>query len=112
MRKFQSFFNDLTTIRSHLRGRKVKQAKSGIGASTNNNRTLTVTQTAKYLERSTLPRMAHQLRVVADLLKKDIYKARNKRTDAIDLNEVVTVYRKQVMENKKYRRQIGSILKD
>lgn len=110
MRKFQEYFVKLATIRAKSRGKVSKLVKAAIGDSSNNNRTLTVSQLARYsLHLSGVPDV--RLAKVFKLLEKDILKRRNKRTDAIDINELVNVYREQVIENRKYRRQIGSILK-
>lgn len=110
MRKFQEYFVKLAIIRSKSRGKVSKLVKIAIGDSTNNNRTLTVSQLARYsLYLSGTPDV--KLSKVFKLLEKDILKKRKKRTDAIDINELVSVYREQVIENRKYRRQIGSILK-
>lgn len=111
MRKFQEYFIKLATIRSNSRGRVGKFVKKTIGDSPNNNRTLTVSQLFRYSVYLS-GTLDVRLSKVFKLLEKDILKARNKRTDAIDINEFVNTYREQVLENKKYRRQIGAILKD
>lgn len=111
MRKFQEYFVKLATIRAKSRGKVGKFVKQAIGDSINNNRTLTVSQLFRY-SRYLSGTLDIKLEKVFKLLEKDILKVRNKRTDAIDINELVNVYRTQVIENRKYRRQIGSILKD
>jgi len=50
MRKFEQFFTNIATVRSVLRGKIAKQVKQAIGDSVNNNRTLTVSQTIRFLE--------------------------------------------------------------
>jgi len=111
MRKFQAFFNDIVLIRYHLRGYKTKLVKSSLGDSTLNNRTLTVSQTIRYLEINAEYVLATYLSNTSSFLEKDILKARNRRTDAIDINEFVNTYRKQVIEKQKYRREIGRLLR-
>lgn len=114
MRKFETFFNVLTTIRSLVRNKKDLKLKKQIGDSTKNNRTLTVNQTARALSKLGNERVAREVKAVYKVLKQDILKARRKRgtirTDAVDLNELTNTYRNVVMNGKKHRNTIGRTL--
>ncbi len=114
MRKFETFFNVLTTIRSLVRNKKDSSLKKKIGDSTKNNRTLTVNQTVRILNTLGNQHVARELAAVYGVLKKDIYNAREERgtvrTDAIDLTELTNTYRDVVMNGKKYRNTIGHTL--
>lgn len=114
MRKFETFFNVLTTIRSIVRNRKDKGLKKKIGDSIKNNRTLTVNQTIRVLNILGNTRVANELQAVYTVLKADIVEARinrgSVRTDAVDLTELTNLYRNEVMKNKKYRNIIGRTL--
>lgn len=110
MRKFQETFNALTEVRSMLRGREVRSVKKIIGDSTRNNRTLTVNQTIRFLNITGAHNLAARLDVVSTILKNQILKRRKNRTDAIDINELVSTYRSVVMNGRSatYRKQIGT----
>lgn len=112
MRRFHTYFLHLASIRASVRGSNTKNIKRLLGDSINNNRTLTVSQLIRYAKLVGTKDAARRLEVVAAFLEQDILDRRNFRTDAIDINELVDTYRTQVIEKKKYRRQLGSILKD
>lgn len=114
MRKFEIFFNKIATLRSELRGENGFVAKAIIGASVGNNRTLTVNQTIQYLQVTRKVKLAKQLAAVKAVLQEEISCHRsenNNRTDAVDLNEFVTTMRQVVMNERRYRKEIGNILK-
>lgn len=110
MRKFQETFNALTEVRALLRGREVRSVKKILGDSTKNNRTLTVAQTVRFLNKTGAHNLAKRLNVVSSILKPQILKRRKNRTDAIDINELVSVYRTVVMNGRSdvYRKRIGT----
>lgn len=109
MRRFQEAFQDLTALRSALRGGlRTKAVKQSIGDSMNNNRTLTVSQAIRYTRKNGMVKLALLLEVTTAILEESILDSRKNRTDAIDVNELVTVFRKEVMTNRKFRREIGS----
>lgn len=110
MRKFEQFFTNIATVRSVLRGTIAKQVKQAIGDSVNNNRTLTVSQTIRFLETNGQKALANQLRKVNTVLEPRIRNSRQ-RTDAVDISEFVSTYRQLVMNNKELRRDIGNVLK-
>lgn len=110
MRKFEQFFTNIATVRSVLRGKIAKQVKQSIGDSVNNNRTLTVSQTIRFLETNGQKALANQLRKVNTVLGPRIRNSRQ-RTDAVDISEFVSTYRQLVMNNKELRRDIGNVLK-
>lgn len=110
MRKFEQFFTNIATVRSVLRGKIAKQVKQVIGDSVNNNRTLTVSQTIRFLETNGQKALANQLRKVNTVLEPRIRNSRQ-RTDAVDISEFVSTYRQLVMNNKELRRDIGNVLK-
>lgn len=108
MRKFQETFNAIAEVRSMLRGKTTKLVKRQLGDSTENNRTLTVSQVVRYLNKSGAKKLAKRVQVSAEVLK-DIILTRRSRTDAIDINELVTTYRNVVMNGRSstYRKKIG-----
>ncbi len=113
MRKFQEYFNNLAWFRSYARQTAVTRSiKMIVGDSTNNNRTLTVGQAIRYFKRVGRTTDATKLEAVKAILEPVVLKQRrkegNRRTDAVDLSELVTAYRVVVMEGKKLRRQIGT----
>lgn len=110
MRKFQETFNAIAEVRSLLRGKEVRVAKRLIGDSVRNNRTLTVGQAIRFLNKTGAYTLATRIEVVNSILKGQILKRRENRTDAIDINELVTVYRSVVMNGRstKLRKQIGT----
>ena len=110
MRRFQEAFNVLTTLRSEVRGFKTKVVKSAIGDSINNNRTVTVNQAIRFAKKRKLRSLALILSITSSILEEKILESRGNRTDAIDLNELVTTYRNVVMNGKQLRRQIGVAL--
>lgn len=113
MRKFQRFFNDIATIRAELRGEQVTFAKEVIGDSANNNRTLTVSQTIRYLNELGYTDLAVELSSVRNVLEPVIIRRRkNRRSDAVDLSEFVNTYRNVVMNSGKLRTQIGVALRN
>lgn len=114
MRKFETFFNVLTTIRSLVRNKRGVGLKKKIGDSTKNNRTLTVNQTVRILTTLGSNRVARELQAVYEVLKPDILEARIERgtvrTDSVDLTELTNTYRNVVMNGKKHRNTIGRTL--
>lgn len=110
MRKFQTVFNTIAELRSLLRGKRTKQVKKSLGDSVNNNRTLTVSQVVRYLNKTRDSELAATLQAVVEVLENEILNSRSNRTDAIDINELVSTYRNVVMEQGRYRREIGSAL--
>jgi len=112
MRKFQKFFNDIAWYASYAKQPLMRDSiKRRLGHSTNNNRTLSVRQAMLDLKQANRYGIANDIQRVYDILKPKI-KAKRTRTDAIDLSEFVSTYRTIVMNKRKLRRQIGSILKD
>lgn len=110
MRKFELVFNAIAEIRSIARGAGATEIKKLIGDSTNNNRTLTVSQTVRYLNKVGLRKLAYAVETSTNILESQILRRRENRTDAIDLNELVSTYRTVVMNGRSdiYRRRIGN----
>jgi hypothetical protein len=112
MRKFQRYFYNLLQTSKDLNVIK-NIVKEVIGDSTENNRTLTVNQVIRYLEANQIrggTRKAVRLRNVYSVLRDNILEDRQlstKRTDAIDINELVATYRAIVMDDGKKRIKIG-----
>jgi len=115
MRKFEKFFNNVATVRSILRGKIAKQVKVQLGDSANNNRTLTVNQTVRFLKENGHISLANQIEKVREVIEPTIKTVRktNKvnRTDAIDISEFVNVYRTYVMNNKVLRPKVSVALR-
>jgi len=112
MRKFERFFITIADFRADMRNRTNSQfVKEIIGDSVDNNRTVTVNQTIRYLEQVGKRKLANNLRVTYSLLQEHIKAHRDARTDAIDLNEFVTTYRSYVMDNRLFRRSVARSLK-
>ena len=112
MRKFQQFFNDLAQLRADVRGKSGRTVKKLIGDSTENNRTLTVKQAIRYIDGVVGDQtLARQLQAVNEILKPVIVEKR-RRTDAIDLSELVNNYRRAIMNNRNrtLRRKVGTTL--
>lgn len=112
MRKFQQFFNDLAQLRADVRGKSGRTVKKLIGDSTENNRTLTVKQAIRYVDGVVGDQtLARQLQAVNEILKPVIVEKR-RRTDAIDLSELVNNYRRAIMNNRNrtLRRKVGTTL--
>jgi hypothetical protein len=107
MRRFQEAFEVLTKFRSTARGFNTKVIKKSIGDSITNNRTITVSQAARFSRKVGLKRVALLLETTTAILEQDILNNRVNRTDAIDLNELVSTYRDVVMSKRKFRREIG-----
>ncbi len=112
MPKFQKFFKEITTLRSELRGINTLLAKAVIGDSVKNNRTITVNQTIRFLNVVGQVKLAKQLEAVYDALKPFISTARVEtlRTDAVDLEELVAIYRQVVMNERLNRQEIGQLI--
>ena len=113
MRKFEVVFRELANTRSFFRGKEANShVKRLIGDSTNNNRTVTVNQTIRYFEEMRDFKFAKTIKIVYDLLEKDILSRRKNRTDAIDLSELVNSYRIVLMNGRSptYRRRLTSLL--
>lgn len=112
MTKFETYYRILSAIRTSSRGEVRRYIKRKLGDSPNNNRTLTVNQIVRYAKLLNTEDSANRLERVLKLLENDILKSRNKRTDAIDITELVNAYERQVIQNRKYRKQISAILRD
>ena len=110
MRRFQEGFEVVAEFRSIARGFTTKVIKQSIGDSIQNNRTITVGQAVRFASRMGLPKTALILEITASILEEEILSARKNRSDAIDLNELVTTYRNVVMNEGKLRREIGSAI--
>jgi hypothetical protein len=110
MRRFQEAFTVLTEFRYMARGFNTKVIKGSIGDSIQNNRTITLGQAIRFANRIGLTKTALLIEVTAAVLEEEILNTRTSRTDAIDLNELVTTYRNVVMNKGKFRREIGSAL--
>lgn len=110
MRNFQRVFHILAGVRYLARGKTAKKIKRTIGDSVKNNRTVTVSQAVRYLNRIKQKNLAAVLQKTSDILETEILKTRKNRTDAIDLSELVNTYRVVVMNkrNSKYRQKIGN----
>lgn len=113
MRKFEQVFKNIADLRSTVRGEGGILAKAIIGASIHNNRTLSVNQTIQYLNAIGKKKLAKEIATVYPVLRPYIVQDRvtnTRRTDAIDLAELVDTYRAVVMEDRKLRRVISSKL--
>lgn len=116
MRKFELVFKKVAKVRSNLRGNvQTLFAKEVIGAATNNNRTLTVNQTIQYLEAIGQKKLAKQVKAAYSVLRPTVQEQRIYdgvlRTDAIDIDEFVRVYREEVMNTKNLRKQVSNALR-
>lgn len=101
MRRFHKFFKEITEVRASLRG---------VYATPNSNRTLTVNQVVKKLGKK---KLAKQLQIIKPILMDTIKAYRsenNSRTDAVDISEFVNVYRHAVMNEGRFRKEIGQLL--
>ena len=115
MRKFEKFFNNVATVKSILRGDIAKQVKIQLGDSVANNRTLTVSQTVRFLRANGHVALANQLekvkKVIEPVVKSKRLNNKIKRTDAIDMTEFINVYRTYVMDSSTLRQKITTVLK-
>lgn len=112
MRKFESFFIKIANFRSDMRNPANSQSvKDLIGDSTNNNRTVTVNQVVRYLDRTGKRRLSRQLNQVHLNFLIGIKGHRGNRTDAVDIEEFVKYYRLNVMNNKTLRKYASTILR-
>lgn len=112
MRKFEQAFKVLTVIRASVRGKDGYRAKRLIGDSTKNNRTLTVNQTIRLFEKLNIREVAKILNVASNVLEDEIIRKRKHRSDALDLEELVSTYREILMNkrNSTYRRRMSNAL--
>lgn len=110
MRNFEKFFVYLTSMNSLIKKYGKNTFKKTINHSINNNRVVTVGQLTKFLEKIGEDEGSKEIIVVTNILSKELDKRRNKRTDAYDVNELVNTYREVVMNDRKYRNQIGRAL--
>lgn len=110
MRKFQRAFLAIAEVRAIVRGDQTRLIKKSLGDSTRNNRTLTVNQMIRFLLLNGNTKLARLLLDTSKVLEKDIITTRGKRTDAVDLGELVNVYRNVVMTGKNHRKVMGKIL--
>lgn len=114
MKRFQEFFKNVTMYKSVLQGRNTKSVKELLGDSVNNNRTLTVNQLIRFLTLAKDTTFANQISAVNEIIEPLVMEHRfitgSKRTDAIDYNEFVSVYRTEVMNNRNHRKVIGRAL--
>lgn len=112
MRKFELFFNKVAKFRSDMRNiANSDSVKDLIGDSTNNNRTVTVNQTVRYLDRVGKKKLARQLKQVHQHFLVGIKGHRDNRTDAVDIEEFVKYYRNNVMNRKTLRKYVANILR-
>lgn len=115
MRKFQVVFNELAEVRSQCRNGRTTKIKAVLGDSTTNNRTLTVNQVIRYLRLTKRKTLANRLETVSEILKPVVLARReirsSLRTDAVDINELVTVYREKVMNGRMLRNTLGKALR-
>lgn len=115
MPKFQKFFYDLLDVQQHTTENK-RIIKKMLQDSTANNRTVSVNQILRYtssIGRPKATKFARQLSQVYIVLKpliKNDRRSATKRTDAIDLNELVSTYRAVVMDDRELRQVIGQAL--
>lgn len=114
MEKFKEFFAVLTAIRSGVRYEGHRMVKEFIGDSTRNHRTPSVRQMIRLCTENKDKRTAKELEAVYGIMRPFLSYARaesgSRRTDAYDINELVTVYRDRVMNQGQFRRQIGQAL--
>lgn len=114
MEKFKEFFAVLTAIRSGVRYEGHRMVKEFIGDSTRNHRTPSVRQMIRLCSENKDKRTAKELEAVYTVMRPFLKFERlnndSKRTDAYDINELVTVYRDRVMNQGQFRRQIGQAL--
>jgi hypothetical protein len=107
------FFTQLTGL---VGGLDTNDVKDTIGDSTNNNRTLTVRQVIRFLSSSNNPRfrsLGKRLAEVYGLLRPVVTSVRSSgRTDAVDINELLSVFEEEVIsaKNSSLRRSIGHIV--
>lgn len=116
MRKFEQFFNKVAKFRSDMRNTaNSKSVKEVIGDSTDNNRTVTVNQVIRYLTQTGQRTVATRLVTAYNILRPTIQEQRLAdgivRTDAIDLDEFVRVYREEVMNTRNLRRKVSNALR-
>lgn len=107
-RNFEEAFLLIAELRAAARGNCAKRIKKLLGDSTNNNRTLTVNQVLRFLQRNKLERMVKIVKGAYVVLEPKINENR-RRTDAIDIAELVNTYRSEVMNGKKLRRELGQV---
>jgi len=115
-RKFEKFFHTLLDVKSELTSIK-GLVKIAIDDSTRNNRSLSVNQVLRYLRSKPQSRrsirLANKIERVYTVLKSEVINDRKrstKRTDAIELNELIATYRATVMDDGKKRRTIGRVV--
>lgn len=115
MPKYQKFFYDLLDVQQYTNENKYTIKKLLLD-STANNRTVSVNQILRYtasIGRPKATKFARQLGQVYSILKPRIKNERRsttKRTDAIDLNELVSTYRSVVMNDRELRQVVGQAL--
>ena len=115
VRQFEKFFNKIAKFRSDMRNiANSDSVKDLIGDSKNNNRTVSVNQVVRYLDKTGKKRLARQLKAVNKLMLPRIKEIRKsdgvKRTDAVDMEELVRVYRVEVMDSPTYRPRVTQVL--
>lgn len=116
MRKFERVFNKVAKFRSDMRNpANSKCVKELIGDSTSNNRTVTVNQVIRYLEYTGQRTTAKQVKAAYSVLRPVISTIRAAdgvvRTDAIDLDEFVRIYREEVMNTRNLRQKVAIALR-
>ena len=106
--KYKQFYNNLNII---LSGLDRDTVKSSIGDSTNNNRTLTVSQVIRFLEtrrNSSSKTLGQSLQSVYNIIGEEALLERNNfRVDALDINEFVRFYEASVLMLGDFRQDIG-----
>lgn len=116
MPKYQRFFKKIAKFRSDMRySANSDSVKDLIGDSTQNNRTVTVNQVHRYLVQTGQVTNAERLAATYEVLRPIIKSTRLydgcQRTDAIDIDEFVRVYRHEVMDTKNQRKKISTVLR-
>ena len=110
--RVQEFFGVLDSILESTSSTKIKAT---IGDSTNNNRTPTVKQVVRFLNKTGKKKLAAQLEVVYNELKWALAQNRdenNNRTDAFDINEFMYAFETYTLEGGTYaRRHFGDLIK-
>ncbi len=115
MPKYQEFFYELLAVQQYV-NENTETIKTFVGDSTENNRTVSVNQTLRYIQhlgRRKAYTFGSKLYSVYGVLKpviKNDRRSSTKRTDAIDLNELVATYRAVVMNDRELRQTIGQTI--
>jgi len=109
--KYYTFINELLGVLSHTNPTSIKRS---IGDSVDNNRTPSVNQVVRFLNKRSNRRLAGNLRTVFNKLKSDIKFNRainTNRTDAFDVYEFTNAYINTVLLNDINRRSVSQLIK-